>query len=196
MMNKIYTRRFFAITLLLLASCSTDNRTTQEDYFDLHRFLEEQVNRLAPLNPTIQRTTAIGGKQETKTLQLSAAKWEKELIMFSNANINKPSLKGLYEVDSTLSDTYKVVSYQTKDNAKTGVRYMKVYYKQEEVAKVEVLFQEKAIIYYAKRKLWMTFEKNGEGPPLLSTYAIDGHQKIIFQDPVDYRVEARVIYQQ
>lgn len=196
MMNKIYMRRFFAVTLLLLTSCGTDNRTTKEDYFDLRRFLEEQVNRLAPRNPTVQRTTAIGDQRETKTLQLSAAKWEKELNMFSSANINKPSLKGLYEVDSTLSDTYKVVSYQTKNNAKTGVQHMKVYYKQGDVAKVEVRFQEKAIIYYTKRRLLMTFEKNSEGLPLLSTYAIDGQQKIIFQDSVDYRVEARVIYQQ
>lgn len=194
-MNKIYIRKFFAITLLLLTSCGTDSRTSEKDYFDLYRFLESQVNHLALRNPTVHRKIAIGEQQEAKVLQLRASKWKKELTMFFQANINKPSLKGLYEVDSTLSDTYKVVSYQTKNNNKTGVQLMKVYYKQGEVAKIEIHFQEKTMIYHAQRKLLMTFDKKEEGPPLLSTYTIDGQQKIIFKDAVGYHVEARVIYQ-
>lgn len=75
-------------------------------YFDLKSYFQQEATRLARKNPVFNKTVLINADAETKTLRISD--WPTELAVFSDANINRASWKGLFKVQkSPEKDIYR-----------------------------------------------------------------------------------------
>ena len=91
----------FLVSLLLLSSCESgsDKKDLQElSYYDIKGFFEREIEKLQKANPDVKKTTAYNQEEEVKVLKI--AKWEQELALFSESDINKSSWKGSYKIDS------------------------------------------------------------------------------------------------
>lgn len=91
----------FLVSLLLLSSCrsGSNKQDPQElNYYDIKGFFEKEIKKLEKANPTVNKTTIYNKEEEIRSLQIE--KWEQELALFSESDINKSSWKGSYKVDS------------------------------------------------------------------------------------------------
>ncbi len=91
----------FLVSLLLLSSCGSgsNKQNPQElNYYDIKGFFEREIKELEKANPTVNKTTVYNREEEIRSLQIE--KWEQELALFSESDINKSSWKGSYKIDS------------------------------------------------------------------------------------------------
>lgn len=105
--------RNFAVlcVLAMLSSCSLkgDEQPKTQTYFSISDYFKNEVARLSKNNPSIVKTVLVNGKAEKKTLQLT--NWQQELSSFIEADINKASWKGSFQL--TKSDTSEIYSSQS-----------------------------------------------------------------------------------
>lgn len=109
-------------------------------YFDLKGYIGTEVKRLHTLNPEIDKTVEVNKAEEQKKLKI--ADWQKELSVFSDADINKSAWQGLFKLVKTENlDTY------TSDNEKVPVKSLKIIYKDGKVKGIKILISNANSLY-------------------------------------------------
>ena len=189
------------IFLFLLVSCNYTSKIStdleQEPYFDMPSLVKRQLAHLDSLQPSVEVTAIIDGRQEVETMQKDSADWAETLKLFSDANINRPVLQGRYQVkDSTDQSTeWNIRIYQARQPSDVEIPYLAVYYENslDHVRKIETVFHEKNVLYYTERRMEMQL-KNTEVGALLTEYQSTGTQKMFFRDSVNYSLSAKVRY--
>lgn len=88
---------FFAMPLFFY-SCKPAKQEQGHNlnYFDLKGYFEKEALRLKTSNPIITKTVMVNGSGETKQIRL--ADWQKELAVFTDADINRSAWAGLFGV--------------------------------------------------------------------------------------------------
>ncbi|NCD68522.1 hypothetical protein [Mucilaginibacter agri] len=106
-------------------ACKPDVKETtgQYKYFDLKGFINADSTRLNRSNPTVNKTVNHNGASETKNVKI--ANWGHELSLFASSDINKPSWRQSYTINTAGdSTTYKAITPDLKTReltvAKTG----------------------------------------------------------------------------
>ena len=174
-------------------SLSEDIR--QNPYFDLPALVEQQVQWLDSLNPSVVMQASIEGKKEAETLQKDSAGWAETLALFQQSDINQPVLQGRYEAtDSTLADrNLRLRTYRSQQAEQAEIPYLKVYYRDTlaNVYRIETAFQEDNLLYSTYRRMWMNFTSY-RGQPRLTSFETIGKQKMILRDSVTYVARGEV----
>ena len=123
-MNKNY------ISLLLLSvcclfSCNNPKQTTLPPYFSLPDYMNSQIKILAANKTGAVKTISVNGKKEVHKFDI--LDWKEELQSFIDADINKPSWRGNFMVDTAYTvdkaDTEKLITYSTEE---PGIRTKKL----------------------------------------------------------------------
>ncbi|MGK6353216.1 hypothetical protein [Parapedobacter sp. DT-150] len=70
-------------------------------YFSLENYFRQEAERLDRQAPQIHKTVSKNGEAESRDIRIDD--WQKELALFSDADINKPAWQGSYQRDSTHS---------------------------------------------------------------------------------------------
>lgn len=144
-------------------------------YFDVDGFFKQEVARLKKVNPEVVKEVSVNGTTEQSAIHIP--NWEKELAIFSNADINKASWKGSFEIQKTENTE----SY-TSNNKRIPVKKVLVYRYHSKVNKLEIIISNKNILY-------------SSGDTLLycpdSLYQIKKHQKIKLMKAKTYGVTGR-----
>ncbi|GAB3299127.1 hypothetical protein [Hymenobacter tenuis] len=181
--------------LALLAACSpgedatmrTNPANRRPSYFDLMGFLEQQTSLLNGRKPPVEKQVLLRNGQQEVT-QVTPPDWSKELQIFQQADINKPALRGLYQLDSTTTAqglTRRV--YQRQPGTEHPVTQLTVVSNGPDVQELTAtIAQDNPLVYSAK-----TLEircQNG----LLSSYRVEGVQKLILFDSVHYAVQGQI----
>lgn len=197
-MHKIRTTINISLCWLLLCfACNPEEKVNlqKNEYFDLKGLIAEQINLLDSLNPTIQKEAIIDGEAEVKTLQFDSAAWARELDLFIQADINKPNLRGSFEVneEGMAEQGAKATTYTAKDKKDIGIEYLKVFRKDGNLERVETLYTETNALYNTFRKLELFFEPAGN-KARLTAYSVDGRQKMVLKDTVFYTISAEIQY--
>lgn len=101
--------------LVVIFSCSgkieIKNDKTSELNFDLNDYVQNQITRLSSSEDSIKRVLKWDEKTETQFATCQQIKWEKELSMFKDLNINKPAWKGIFNSDTTqINSDYKKIN--------------------------------------------------------------------------------------
>ena len=190
--------QFTIVLAILLISCNTDAPQTRiSEYYNLDSLVNSQINLLSADQVTVQKKVTLDGENEEISSELSKEQWKDELKLFVDADMNVPSLSGVYECKCGMNDKYSnllIDKYFPKNGKdKSRIRLFEVYYF-EEISKVrKILIEEKEEneLYFSSRRLVMNFEIN-QNRMMLSSWTIEGLQKLLFKDTVSYIVEGKV----
>lgn len=160
-----------------------------QQYFDLKGLLEEQVNLLDSLEPTVNKTTYIDGREENQSLHFDSSAWAREMEIFYEVDINDPILRDAYQlIEESIGDSLMVESYTSKDKS-AEIEFLKIFYPPEKDAPLYItaVFSEKNALYDSKRSLKLIFEKQ-QGLNVLKGYSIEGVQKMLLKDTIRYKI--------
>ena len=182
--------KYFCSLLMLLSACTTPSQdklaSSQDAYFDMPSLVQQQLDLLSNEHASVIKRKEVNSK--VQEIAPDSINWAKELTLFKNANINKPVLKGTYEVKKEDNKAELITSYHSI-NEKNKVKKLKVSKEMGQVTAIYIEWEDSNPIYHSEKMLSMTFEKGK-----LQTYGIHGYQKMVADDTLFYKPDAEVKY--
>lgn len=134
---------------------------------------------------------------------LDSLAWENELIIFRGLEaINKPIYKNIYAVEDGLPDRtsnlqVKWIAYKKDLSEKEipPVKYLKIFYQGSlhNVRKIEAQVDETNALYKSSRLLTLEFQ-DIQNHVVLTSYTIEGGQKMFLGDTVAYVIKGVVTF--
>ena len=182
--------RYMLLLCAILLACESEiGKKVQPTglYFDVTGFLDQQLYWLDSLGAGVEKVVEADGVKEMQKVALDSLGWTKELEVFYRADINDPILRDAYEKSQSEEHDGKVVTYSAKEKG-AKVQWLSIAYRNHAVVHIAARIQEDNVLYKAKSNIELDFDAQHE-PPLLTRYAIQQSQKILFKDTVFYSVE-------
>ena len=179
---------------LLLAGCGGPGAgppapaAAQPLYFDVKGLLDQQIKQLNLAHTaTLKRVSVRGGAIET--VRVPAVKWADELQLFFQADINKAALRGAYAIDSArLPDGRLRRTYTRRpghDIAPVG--RLSVLSAGAAPEEITADVDQKNALFAARKHLRLDLRQG-----LLTTYAVQGTQKLVLFDTLRYAAAGQV----
>lgn len=184
--------RFLTVAFLLLSLVSCTPEESQDDapkvYYDLKGFIENQIVYLDEQKPQVTKTAVLRSKQETtKTNRID---WKKELELFAQSDINKPSYRQSYEM---VQNGPVVFEYRLKPGNDLPVTYLKI--NADSLLKqplyVEAHIRVKNKIYESEKKLVLRAAKQ-DNLVKVNEYEVNGHRQLIFGERTPFRIQGKI----
>lgn len=174
---------------IFLSACGQSSaRKEISAYYKIDSLFNSQIHELAGV--PFSKAAIIDGKSENALVTFDTTAWKKELSMFAGLDINKAALVGAYEVTEETTSTGRSVSYNLKGPGDAGVQWIRLEQNAAgKVVKMEALFREENALYQNQRKLSANFGVV-DGKSVLHAYRVEGFQKILMKDTVNYKIEA------
>lgn len=193
---KLLTNVLIGFLLLVFNSCLKVNEGDDSDlYFNLGRVIEQNVDSLFAYHSRIDKIAEMDGKVDTTSyVPDDSIKWKQELSLFKDADISAPANKGLFSIeDSTDSNSNLKVRTFRHDGDESHISMFRVYYfdQLKNVVKIEIDYKNESSGIFLDRKMELYF-KSKNSFQVISGWKIQGFQKVLGMDPLDYRVEATV----
>lgn len=163
--------------ITIFASCGVKNeeQATTQTYFSISDYFKTEAERLSKTNPNIVKTVFVNGKTEEKKLRI--ANWEQELSSFIDADINKASWKGSFQLTKTdTSETY------LSQSEKIPVKKVEISLKDKKVEAIKIFLQNKNVLYSSTDSL--VYLPN-------SFFEINKTQKIKLMDTKRYIIKGK-----
>ncbi|WP_460893673.1 hypothetical protein [Rufibacter soli] len=160
--------------------------------YDMEGFLNQEAKALAQAQPKVTKTVYETGKaKDTKTL--STLKWADELAPFSDADLNKPALMGLYSEEvSTNAAGQTVKHYRAQEDAKTNLQEATYTFDPKgQLVQVDALILQENLMFKTRKKLHLEARPNQT--PRLKRYRLDETQELMFMSPDEYGVEGVIL---
>lgn len=179
---------------LLFMRCSNENQGSTALY-NIDSVIGTQIHYLRSHRAEIRKKAALNGVERITTVSpKDSLDWREELGIFLDLDvINKPIYKGEYKVEN-LADkesNLTVKSFTTTEDL--PVKFLKIYYYKStgHIRKIEAQYNEANSLYVSSRLLTMEFE-NISDTTLLTSYSVDGGQKMFLDDSVQYTIDAGI----
>lgn len=176
--GSIFRTANFCFVLFLFFSCSESPTITGENVFNSEKYFSAEASRLA--SKTKMVTKVVGRNAEVDSGLVTIADWKKELEPFSQCNINKPTLRNSYRVDSVSGPNSRHITY-TALEPQLVVRMLEINFTDNQVVAVHMVTAEANQLYSATRMLDYVPD---------SGYRISGKQLMTLGEKTDYFVEA------
>lgn len=186
--------RFFTIiaAALLFSLVSCRQEETRDDapkaYYDLKGFIENQIVYLNEKKPEVSKTAILGSKRESsKTREVD---WKKELELFAQADINKPSYRQSYEVIQNGPLHYE---YRIKPGNDLPVAYLKIDADSvlKQPLRVEALMRASNKVYNSEKRVVLNAVKRNNLMEV-NTYDVTGYQKLIFVEKKLFSIHGEI----
>jgi hypothetical protein len=195
----VLLQRFVLVGVCMMMFACDDKPVDRSLFYPLDSLVTDQIRYLAEAKATIKKTADVGGKKDVNTYTpQDTIGWIKELGVFRELDaINKPINHGAYLVDDGLTDirsNLSVKAFTAKKEAsekqKLPVKYLRVFYHQssDNLRRIEAEFNEETSLYKNTRHLSMEFQEV-HNKIVLTSYSIEGGQKMYLGDSVHYAVE-------
>lgn len=136
------TLLLFSILLFFISCNDSADKKQKNDltYFDVKGYFDKEAARLNKANPLINKVVNVNGAEESKRTKI--ADWNKELTLFSDADINRASWKGLFQLKKSEDQ-----ELYTSDNEKVPVKELLVFYKNNRVHGFKILIKNTNTLY-------------------------------------------------
>ncbi len=199
-MQKSGLRRQLSLAVLVLFSllfvrCSNEN-VGSPGLYNIDSLISTQIFYLKNNGAEIRKKAVLNGQEKiTIVSPKDSLDWSEELAVFMDLDvINKPIYKEKYKVED-LADkesNLRIKSYTTTEDL--PVRFLRVYYYRSagQVRKIEAQYDESNSLYASSRFLTLEFE-NASDITLLTSYSVDGGQKMFLDDSVKYTIDAGIV---
>ncbi|CAA6822562.1 MAG: Unknown protein [uncultured Aureispira sp.] len=184
-----YLGKFFVFLCLTISisACNVptiqETNRTQTTFFDLKGFFKEEAKYLKAQGVQIQKTIQHNQTKETQTIL--PKDWEKELLLFSDSDLNKPSWKDKYLLDSTDRGNGLTLLHYKAIDEKLSVQVLDVELKGTAVHSILIVKKIANQIYESQEHLTYIPRKS---------YHIKKSQEVTSFDKDDYTIEAKYIY--
>lgn len=131
----------------------------------------------------IEKQVMLGDEQETQIIMMDSTKWVDELSFLKEINPNQPEYVGAFEKSE--EGNTEILSLGTNESgALKKVQYTK---DEDGYSSIAATFHEDKDVYVHHREIKMNFEKG-----ILSSYKIDGYQKMMMKDTVRFGIYLKV----
>jgi hypothetical protein len=158
--------------------------------YNLTGYLQEQTKRLQQEKPVVLKSVTTQNKP-TETIETSEVDWEKELSIFQEVDLSRPALRDFYqEQQQTLPDGSKATVFSKSEEAAAPVQQLQLLFSpSQQLEHLEAIVMEENILFYSKRKITLSAER---GTGNLTSYRVEGVQKLVFGDSLHYRIDANL----
>ena len=150
-------------------------------YFDINGLVDKQLLLLDSISPSLLKTATINGIQEKTEFIPTDSLWEKELLIFRSADINKPMLVDSYLKSEDKNESISSITYISKFPKSTLVDTLFISLKSTVPSQVYVSMRSQNTLFKTSKKLTLNF-KDLQGQPALTDYSVVGWQKMISKD--------------
>lgn len=180
---------------LILLSCESERRPAA--FYPIDSLITHQAAYLTEIKARLSKDALLSGKTDTMTYTpADSLAWVNELDIFRKLEvINKPVNKGSYLVDDGLLDPGSNLTVKAFTSLKKlPVVYLKIYYQGtiDKPRKIEALYDEENLLHQSARVLSLHFQQL-EDKTVLTSYAIEGGQKMMFADTVAFYISGRIL---
>ncbi len=161
-----------------------------EPTFVLTDYLNKQIARLQQEQPPVLKSVIAKG-QPAETMQLERLDWEKELAIFQEVDLSRPALRDFYTEERHTLPNGSTVSIFTKDpDASAPVERLQLTVSpMQQLEHLEATVLEENMLFYSTRHITLMAEP---GTGNLSSYRVEGVQKLILGDSLRYRIDANL----
>ena len=178
------------LLLICLSGCEIGQNRELTAYFDLSKLLIDQMLLLKSENPLIQKTVILDGKTEKKELHLDSLGWLRELDIFIEANINKPSLVNAFEMEASQNQ----IIYSRKKKDEDGVQRFEIKLVSNTTpGEITIETNTQNSLYHDETSLRISF-RDYKGQMILSGYSVEGAQTSLSREPTTYQIDALLQY--
>jgi hypothetical protein len=191
-------QKIFLVMIFCLASVLTEceRQQSSENLYPIDSLLNEQIKAFQKAGVRLSKEASLKNKVDIKSYQpKNSLAWTEELdVFFQLSAINKPGNETNYIIDNELFDPGSNLTVKALTATQNlPVRSLRVFYDNNplEPRKIEAIFQEGNVLYSTSRNLLLEFQQvNNKN--LLTSYSIDGVQKMVLSDSVHFVVRARI----
>jgi hypothetical protein len=187
-----------AICSLFILGCAGEKQTT-DSLYDIDSVIRNQISYFVNRGIEIQKKTVLNGVEKVTTVSpKDSMAWNEELAIFLELDIiNRPINRKLYKVEE-LADresNLRIKSFTATEEL--PVSFLKVYYYKtmDRIRKIEAEYNARNSLYESTRLLTMEFE-DISGSATLTSYTVDGGQKMFLDDSVQYTIDAGIARKQ
>ena len=183
----------------MIWSCIPDqnNKTiTDNPFYDINGLIDEQVKILDSISPSILKKAVLNGKEEfTELTPVDSGTWAKELIIFKSVDINRSMLSDSYMMNESFDSDNKKIIYTSKYSEKTKVEELSILLDTESQNPIEIhaTVDDRNELFDSSKKLEIHFITKDD-ILLLTSYKIEGSQKMISKDSTIFLIEAEIVY--
>jgi hypothetical protein len=179
--------------LVVMGSCDQGIQTSK--LYNIDSLVTEQANLLSAGKPRLQKLVVLGANNDTLTYTPDSTGWSRELEIFRQLEVmNKPVNRANYLVDDNLYDPGSNLTVKAFTAlAPLPVRSVRVFYDTDiqKPRKIEAVYDEENTLYKSSKNLLLEFQQINN-KTLLTSYSIDGGQKMILSDSVTFSVKGRI----
>lgn len=182
----------FAALAILTFSCEQPVPRTDSasGFYDVSAYLQKQKNYLRQTQPKLEKTVQTGDKA-AETTEITQTDWEDELAIFEEADLRKPSLRDYYtRQEEALPDGGITIRYEKIKDIETPIQYLRLQLTPARTLQhLEASFLEKNALFYSNRTASLSVDSASGN---ISSYQIEGVQKLIFSDSLRYAIKANL----
>lgn len=138
--------KYYPIAIIIFSiffgciAATKEDRKNELGYFDLKSFFQKEASRLQKRNPFVEKTVKINADAETKKVQI--ADWATEFAMFTNADLNRASWKGLFSIQKTSN-----VEIYTSSNDKVPVKKVTIGKQSNRISSIQIIVRNVNSLY-------------------------------------------------
>lgn len=177
---------------ILFTGCDKASQKYDKAYLDFDSLLHAQSDLLLAGKYTVHKTAMLDGKKEDSSFQPDSIRLANELDVFRQIDvINKPLYRTTYKIIDGEKDTQSNLLIRTYEaTGPSPVPFVKIYYHQNitHIKKIESVYRDENTLYATQRMLQLAFDDT-TGIPLLTSYSLQGIQKMTLSDSVHFSVE-------
>lgn len=193
-------RSLLLFLVLVFVSCSNEssNSGASKMYFSMKDLIDNQIELLSAGEYKLEKSAVLNQLKDVETFTPDSAGWNVELKLFKDADINVPSLRGVYEKvegPGEVGSNLREVMYVPTSKIKIGVQYLKIFFVEEidDPRKIEIKVSDSNPLFRSETILKLGMRRDGNDNLILDNYEIDGGQKMMMMDTVAYRISGEII---
>ncbi|MCH8317140.1 MAG: hypothetical protein IIA88_01365 [Bacteroidetes bacterium] len=163
------------------------------EYFNIAEFIDHQIDLLDSLDIKLSKTVRLNNKKETRTLK--QIDWKKELVLFKELNVNKPSIRERYKQEIMYDTVNEILvkNYSPLD-PELKIKFLKIGLSDnDKVNSIEGRLFDANLLYKTEKFLKLSCKKQGDDQVIIDNYEISGFQKIILMDTFYYEIRSKII---
>jgi len=190
--------RFIVLFLaVVIISCQSSEKNTGKHNFgypQISKIFKEQEIALVQNGRGLQKMAVLNKQMENATILPNNTDWDKELSVFQEIDLNRPSYLGFIVKDSLAEPNGYTITYKTNKET-IPIKELKIQYTSDRKMKVMdcSILKENEL---SKTQKFLHAEFDIESSiNLLKTYSIKSTQKVVFKDELFTQVSGIVLGQ-
>lgn len=163
------------------------------EYYALDQEIAQEIKILDSLKAGIYKQVSVNGKNEEVILLPSNIKWENELALFKNIDLNKPAWQGFIKADTTNSAGITEVTYKTDRKEIPFKQIRMVFNQHKQLIYLVVNIDKEDEITHSQRTLTAAWVGDSDTAQRhLAGYSIVGYQKTRLKDTLKLDIKGQV----